>query len=227
MRARSRVLAAATVGVVAGLLLSSTATRARADSSAIEVNVDLRFTHLRSLPDVTHVAADEGDGRALPEASVATGNAENFLGVGMGLEMAFHDRTRVPLFGFSLSSAIGAAPRVFGTIDGSIVEVDTWRSGLLGITFPGYGFRMKDRRWMFEGALQPGIAYLFTSGSIASGAMRTDTSFHATTFLLQLDVAACRRIDPIDRACVFAAPAIYGFGWTNAWTFGLRWEVGP
>src|SRR5205807_689116 len=147
-RARgSRVLAASTL-VVGTLVVHPTI--ARADSSAIEASIDLHFHHLRSFPDVEHAAADESEGRPLPEAKIPTGNAENFLGVGLGLEMAMHDRIRVPLLGFSLASAIGSSPRVYGSIDGSIVEVDTWKSGLLTVLFPGYGFRVKERRWMFE-----------------------------------------------------------------------------
>jgi hypothetical protein len=236
MRARSRVpaLAVAKLGVVAIATLVLVAPLvclrpavARADASAVEASIDLRFAHLRSFPDVEHAAADETDGRPLPEAKVPVGNAENFLGVGLGLELAMHDRVRVPLLSFALSSAIGASPRVYGTVDGSIVEVDTWRTGLMVVGLPGYGVRIKDRRWMFEAALQPGIAYLFTSGYVANGVYRSATAYHAGSFVLQVDLAACRRIDPVERACLFAAPALYEFGWFNAWTVGLRWEVGP
>jgi hypothetical protein len=221
------VLAASTVVAVGAFALASRASIARADSSALEASIDLRFQHLRSFPDVEHAIGDDTAVRSLPEAKVPTGNAENFLGVGLGLEMALHDRVRVPLLGFSLASAVGSSPRVFGSIDGSIVEVDTWRSGIFAVVFPGYGFRIKERRWMFEGAVQPGVAYLFTSGFVASGAIRSDTSFHASSFLVQADLAACRRLDPVERVCLFGAPAIYEFGWLNAWTVGVRWEVGP
>jgi len=225
MRARSCVLAVATMVVGVGVCLRPAV--ARADASAVEASIDLRFAHLRNFPDVEHAAADEADGRPLPEAKVPGGQAENFLGVGLGLELAMHDRVRVPLLSFALSSAIGSSPRVYGTIDGSIVEVDTWRTGLMVIGLPGYGVRIKERRWMFEAALQPGIAYLFTSGYVAAGTQRAATSFHAGSLVLQADLAACRRLDPVERACLFVTPALYEFGWLNAWTVGLRWEVGP
>lgn len=230
MRARRfRVLG---VGVpsmtaVAACAVLCTVARANADSSATQITLDLRTTYLRELPDLEHTAAAENEGRSLPQADVPTGNAASFVGGGLGFEIAFGDRTRVPLLGLSVVGAVGRSPRVVSSLDGSIVEVDTWKSGIVTLLFPGIGFRSKARRWMFEGAVQPGFAYLFSSGSIANGARSIDTTFHAATFALQGDVAVCRRLDPIDRACLFAAPAIYEFGWLDAFTVGLRWEVGP
>jgi len=226
MRARRvrRIVPAS--ALVAGAIV--VASPARAEVSAIEASFDVQLQHLRAMPNLEHSASQLGDfGRNLPETDIGTGNAESFLGAGFGIEAVVHDRVRLPILGFSLASAIGSSPRVFGSIDGSIVEVDTWKSGLLTVLFPGYGFRIKDRRWMFEGAAQPGLAYLFTSGAVAQGAARYDASFHAASFLVQVDLAACRRIDPVERACLFAAPAIYEFGVFQAWTVGFRWELGP
>lgn len=223
MRARrSSVLAIAALA-----LLGGRAANARADSSAVEASIDFRAQHLRTFPDAEHEAAAEAEGRSLPQAGIPIGSSANFVGAGVGFEVTLHDRIRIPLLGMSLVGSFGSSPRVIGSIDGSIAEVDTWKSGIVTFLFPGYGFRSKARRWMFEGAVQPGFAYLFTSGSIASGARTIGTSFHASTFVVQADVAVCRRLDPIERACLFVAPAIYEYGWLNALTVGLRWEVGP
>jgi hypothetical protein len=44
---------------------------------------------------------------------------------------------------------------------------------------------------------------------------------------VRTDVEACRRIDPIERACVFLSPALYEFSAFKGGSAGLRWEFGP
>lgn len=222
MARRSSVLVLACSVVSVGA-----ASSARGDTSAFQLSADVHTQWVRALPEVQHSATDDQLVRPLGDATIPTGTPATFLGAGFALELVVRDHLRLPLLGLSIAGTIGGAPRVRSSIDGSIVEVDTWKTGLATLLLPGYGFRAKERRWMFEGAVQPGMAYLFTSGSAASGAQSSDMSFHATTFVLQADLAACRRIDPVNRACLFVAPTLYEFGWWNGGTIGLRWEVGP
>ena len=91
---------------------------------------------------------------------------------------------------------------------------------------PGLGVRVKSRRWLFEASIEPGLSIFFTNGQIVLGSSTRDWSFGRSTFTLRGDLAACRRLDPMERACVFFAPALYEFGAINGGSVGLRWELG-
>ena len=63
-------------------------------------------------------------------------------------------------------------------------------------------------------------------GSIAGGTGDSSTSLSGFSGVLQAELAACRRLDPVTRVCVQVAPRIYDFGFMNGATLGLRVEWG-
>jgi hypothetical protein len=67
---------------------------------------------------------------------------------------------------------------------------------------------------------------MFVGGSIAGGASDVTTSLSAYSGVLEVQLEACRRLDPATRICLQAAPRIYDFGLMNGGTLGLRVEWG-
>jgi hypothetical protein len=203
------------------LAIHAVAAPVRADGS-MAVSFDVHARWFAGLP-----AFDSTDApRRLPNASLRTGNPASFVGVGASWEASF-GHLRLPLLGASLDHTVGRGPTVIDSLDGSIVEIDTWNTTLATLLLPGIGFRWKARRWMFEAAVQPGVSFFSTSGRIAVAGSTTDLDLKTTLFMLRGDAAICRRIDPVDRACLFFAPALYEVGAFNGGSIGLRWEMGP
>ena len=67
---------------------------------------------------------------------------------------------------------------------------------------------------------------MHTSGSVSGAGASTLMTLSGTSLLVQAEIEACRRLDPMTRMCLQAAPRIYDFGFVNGATFGLRVEWG-
>jgi hypothetical protein len=70
------------------------------------------------------------------------------------------------------------------------------------------------------------------TATVADGSSSLDLSdqndsVFAVTLGVRADAEVCRRLDPIERACLFVSPALYEFSALNGGSIGLRWEVGP
>jgi hypothetical protein len=85
---------------------------------------------------------------------------------------------------------------------------------------------MKHRRFMFVASLRTGVSGMFMNGSIAGGSGEMPTALSAKSGMLQVELEACRRLDPGTRVCAQLAPRIYDFGFINGATLGLRIEWG-
>jgi hypothetical protein len=79
---------------------------------------------------------------------------------------------------------------------------------------------------MFETSIRTGISAMYMGGSIAGGTSDVATSLSAYSGVLEVQLEACRRLDPVTRICLQAAPRIYDFGFMNGGTLGLRVEWG-
>ena len=55
----------------------------------------------------------------------------------------------------------------------------------------------------------------------------SDLKLRASSFALRLPIEACRRLDPLERACLVVTPQIYEFGWATGASVAVRWEWGP
>jgi hypothetical protein len=164
--------------------------------------------------------------RELPEHQVPIGGSVTALGGSFDLSLVASDRWFIPAAGFAAYGAIGNYPTVLTSIDGSIARIRPWTTYEIDILLPGIGYRIKRRRFMFSASVRTGVTSLHVDGSIAGGADQQAVSYVGFSPMVQAEIEACRRVDPVTRVCLQIAPRIYDFGIMNGATFGLRVEWG-
>jgi hypothetical protein len=164
--------------------------------------------------------------RELRETDVEVGGSLLAVGGGFDLGLALDDHVFLPGFGFAGYGAVGSYDAVLTSADGSIVRARPWTMYRFDALLPGVGYRMKARRFMFVASLRTGFSSMHMVSSIASGADATEVSLSAVSGILQVELEACRRLDPVTRICGQLAPRIYDFGFLNGATLGLRVEWG-
>jgi hypothetical protein len=179
----------------------------------------------RSLPTLTS-ARTLTAARDVRESHVAIGGSLFAVGGGVDFGLALDDRLMLPGLGFAGYGAVGSYDTVLTSADGSIARVRPWTTYQLDLLLPGVGYRMKHRRFMFVASVRTGISGMFMNGSIAGGDGDTLASLSGMSGLLQVELEACRRLDPVTRVCAQLAPRIYDFGFMNGATVGLRMEWG-
>lgn len=206
------------------LILILYAQPARADAE-LQVSAFGGVAWTRSLPTLK----SEGTmtlARDIGESRVAVGGPLLALGGGVELGLSLDDRLFFPGVGFAGYGAVGSYDTVLTSADGSIARANPWTTYRFDVLLPGIGYRMKHRRFMFIASLRTGVSRMFMSGSMAGGDGETLSSLSATSGLLQVELEACRRLDPVTRVCAQLAPRIYDFGFINGATLGLRIEWG-
>lgn len=157
------------------------------------------------------------------DASVTT------VGGQFDASILFDDRYRLVIGGLGAYTAIGPSPRVLTSLDGSPAELRPWTTLRVEFVLPGLDMRFKHRRWMFAAGARVGLGVTWMDAAIVSGAGKEDLSPrpYALGVFVRGNVEACRRLDPVQRACVVAAPTLYDHGWLTGAQLGLRWEWGP
>jgi hypothetical protein len=180
---------------------------------------------MRSLPALTTPSVTTA-AREVPESRVPIGGSLTWAGAGFDLGMSVDDHIVIPGFGLAGYGAVGSYDTIVTAADGSIARVRPWSAYRLDVLLPGLGYRTKHRRFMFEVSLRTGVSGMYMGGSIAGGAAESSTSLSAYSPVLQAEIEACRRLDPVTRVCVQLAPRIYDFGFMNGATLGLRVEWG-
>lgn len=223
-RARARPSGRA-FGVVAALLAGTLATRsARAD-------FDFQFTAgvnggwVRRSPAFSSDAVNTM-ARSMRAGTVETGRGLGMLGLSSDVEMTVDDRWRIPLVGGAAYWAVGSYDSLVTSLDGSVASVRPWSTFRGDLLLPGVGRRWKHRRNMWGVSIRTGVSFASIGGSVAAGTESVPLSLSASTFLLQAEVEACRRLDPTIRACLQIVPRIYDHELLNGVTFGLRMEWG-
>jgi hypothetical protein len=181
----------------------------------------IRQTPAMSVPISSAVARETARGKILVPGGFA------FMGGHFDLATTIADRWQFPLVGAAIYGAVGSFDPVITSFDGSIVRVRPWTAIRPEILLPGVGYRFKHRRNMVAFALRTGASFLQMGASIASGADPVPLDLAAGTFMLQLEVEACRRLDPVTRVCVHAAPRIYDYEFASGGIIGIRMEWGP
>lgn len=211
-------------GLAAGAAILACPAPARADVDfqlgALAGAAWTRSLPALSTPSVTTAARD------VPESRVPIGGALTWAGAGFDLGMTIDDHILFPGFGLAGYGAVGSYDTIVTAADGSIARVRPWSAYRLDVLLPGVGYRVKHRRFMFEASLRTGVSGVYMGGSIAGGGSETSTSLSAYSLVVQAELAACRRLDPVTRVCVQVAPRILDFGFMNGATFGLRVEWG-
>jgi hypothetical protein len=198
---------------------------ARADGMEFQVAATAGVAWTRSLPALTSPSSLTA-AREVPEVKVPIGGSLLAAGAGFDLGATIDDRLFLPLLGAGFYGAVGSYDTVVSSADGSIVHAHPWTTYDADLLLPGIGYRMKRRRFMFVASLRTGVSAMFMSGSVAGGRGETLVSLSGVSGLLQAELEACRRLDPMTRLCVQVAPRIYDFGFMNGATLGLRVEWG-
>ncbi|MBX3216965.1 MAG: hypothetical protein KF850_33340 [Labilithrix sp.] len=206
------------------LVASVSASEARADVD-FQVATTVSGAWLRETPDldaksVTTSARDVRAGR------VRTGGGLAMAGVGGDVELTIDDRWKVPLFGGMFFWAVGSYDATITTFDGSIARLRPWTTVRGDFLLPGVGRRWKHRRNMWGVAVRTGVSVAAMGGSVAAATETAALEMSAGTFLLQLELEGCRRLDPTTRACLQVVPRLYEHQLLNGLTVGLRMEWG-
>lgn len=199
------------------------------DVARADVGAELAFgagVLVTSLPSPT--AASLTTSRTIPgDARIPTGGRYvGMLGAHVDAVLALDRHTILPLFGAAGYGAVGSFDTIVTSVDGSIARVHPWTSARLDLLLPGFGLRGVHRRFAGSAVLRSGIGGAWVGGELAEGTEAVPFSSARITPLLQLEVEACRRLDPAQRLCLVAAPRLHDFGWLTGLGVALRWEVG-
>jgi hypothetical protein len=194
--------------------------------------VDVRAIVLRQMPAMVLQSPYDTSTRTLPSGALASTGPQTLVGATYDVGIAIGRRWLVPLFGLEFAWAVGSSPDVVAGLDGSIVHLHTWTSKMATFLLPGFGWRAVRRRWMFELSARGVVSIAWMTATVADGSSSLDLSdqndsVFAATVGVRADAEVCRRLDPIQRACLFVSPAIFEFSALNGGSIGLRWEVGP
>jgi hypothetical protein len=211
----------ASIGAIVFLLA---ARDARADFD-FEFATSVSGAWLRQTPDFT-MKPVATSAREMGEGSVRMRRGMAMLGVGGDLDLTIDDRWRVPLIGGALWWPVGSYDATITSADGSIARLRPWSMFRGDLLLPGIGQRFKYRRFMWAATIRTGVSFASIGGDVAAGAERNDLELSASTFLLQAELEACRRLDPTTRVCLTVTPRIYEYQIMNGVTFGLRMEWG-
>ncbi len=222
--------------VLAVLVAAPSSAEAQERRGYGEWTLDLRTRWMPHLPRVTVKPGDTSDtsdssyGTTLartPEGTTSLGDSGVFVGGAFSYDWIVADRLKIPLFGFAGAGMVGSQPRVVGSVDGSIATARPARAGYVAFLLPGIGFRRNIRRWSFGAEARFGISFVFAPVEVSSGASSSSFTATATSLSIFGEVQACRRLDPLQRLCLFIAPSLHEFGWLNGGSAGLRWEISP
>lgn len=199
---------------------------ARADFD-FETAIAVAAAGKRELPalrssEASTSAREIPSGERVPNRGSAT-----LLGGRFEIGLVIDDRWRVPLLGFAAYGAVGSYPATITSLDGSVARLRPWTAYEVDALLPGFGVRVKKRRWMFSGDVRLGAGFFGERVAVASGAGSFLVQSAAATLLVDVDMMACRRLDPLQKVCLQVTPRIYDFGFANGGTIGLRFEVGP
>lgn len=197
---------------------------ARADIE-LEVAATGGLAWTRSLPTLKS-ASTLTAAREVRESQVAIGGSLFAMGGGVDVGLTLDDRIYLPGIGFAGYGAVGSYDTVLTSADGSIARARPWTTYRLDFLLPGIGYRMKLRRFMFVASVRTGVSGMYMEGSIAGGDGEALASLSGVSGVVQVELEACRRLDPVTRICAQLAPRIYDFGFMNGATLGLRVEWG-
>lgn len=201
-------------------------------SAAHAGDVDFQLTAgagvswVRKMPSLKTTSVTPTIAREGGEGEVAIGGSLAAFGGGIDLGFTVEDRWVVPVLGFAGYGAVGSYDAVATSLDGSIAHVRPWSAYEVDLLLPGVGYRVKRRRFLFSALVRTGVVWLAAQGSVAAGVESVPISLVGISGLVQAELEACRRLDPVTRVCLQVSPRIYDFGFMNGATFGLRVEWG-
>jgi hypothetical protein len=184
----------------------------------------LGLEYLRQMPGLSLDSIESE--RTLPEQRLGSSGPLTTWRAKIGVDLLFSRRWIMNLGGFGVGSAIGPLNRVLLSADGSPVEMRPWSTGVVTISGPGVGFQLTKRRWTFGGNTHVALDYFWMGASVATGRTITDVTVAGWLGSLRLGLQACRRVGPLDNACLFFESRVYDTTSFNGGSVGLRWEFG-
>jgi hypothetical protein len=218
------------LGCFLGVLLAARPASAQ-ERWQLQTSLDARDVWVRSMPEMSLRSPFETPLRTLPSGTLPSTGSQQFLSFAWDSAAVVNDRWLIPLFGLQLGWAIGSSPDVVTSLDGSIVHMHSWSADLGSVLLPGFGVRATRRRWMFQADVRPVLSFTWMGADVANGSSSVNLSgseaFFALGLGLRAELEACRRLDPVQRACLVVSPVLYEFSAFNGGSIGLRWEVGP
>jgi|GEM_PF-1370128 len=220
-RSRTRRLAESALVLVSAL---ACARDARADFD-FQFATSFGAGWLRQTPTLTAKQVSTS-AREMSEGPIKTRGSLGMLGVGADLDLTIDDRWRVPLLGGNAWWTVGSYDALVTTFDGSIAHLRTWSTFRGDVLMPGIGRRWKHRRNMWAAAIRSGVSFTTMGGTVAAGSETQPLELSAATFLVQLELEGCRRLDPTTRVCLQVVPRLYEYELLNGVTFGVRMEWG-
>src|SRR5437588_32510 len=93
-----------------------------------------------------------------------------------------------------IAGVAGMVVAIVASADGSIERGRAWTTYEVDLLLPGLGLRMKQRRFLFSANVRTGLAYLHASGSVAGGTGETMMTLSGSSFVVQAELEACRRL---------------------------------
>jgi hypothetical protein len=197
----------------------------------IQTALDARDLWMRALPPIDLHSPYDGLPRTVSAGTLPSAGPHQFMAITWDTSLTIADRWLVPVLGLQYGWSFGESPDVVTSLDGTIVHMQTWTTNVLTALLPGVGVRTKARRWMFSADVRPVASFVWMSAMAAQGTDSSDLadghSLFAAGLGVRAELEACRRIDPVQRACLVVSPALYEFSALNGGSIGLRWEVGP
>ncbi len=181
---------------------------------------------MRSLPELKSPQIETSARVPLRESSITTNTSLFGLGAFVEGGLTVDDRLVLPLAGFGFWSALGSYDSVLTGLDGSFADVRPWTTFRIDVLLPGIGVRAKKRRWMFAAGVRGGLSYFETDASVAGAVEWVPVVLKTVTPLVQAEIEACRRLDPVTRLCLYGSPRVYDGSFMNGAIFGLRVEWG-
>lgn len=166
------------------------------------------------------------DSRRIGEGSLRGRGGLGMAAIGADTGFTIDDRWMLPVTGFYAWWAVGNYDSVTTSFDGSIAHLKPWTASRFDILLPGFGRRIKLRRNMVSFAFRTGATYLGMDGTAAGGTETSNLELSKWSFLAQVEVEGCRRLDPTFRACVQVVPRIYENTFLNGLSVGFRLEWG-
>jgi len=217
---------------LASLLLAAGRTARAADTMwDLQTALDARDVWMRALPPIDLHSPYDGLPRTVPAGTLPSAGAHQFMAITWDTSLTIDDRWLIPILGIQYGWSVGESPDVVTSLDGTIVHMQTWTTNVLTALLPGAGVRGKVRRWMFSADVRPVASFVWMSAMAAQGTNSSDLgdghSLFAVGLGVRAELEACRRVDPVQRACLVVSPALYEFSAMNGGSIGLRWEVGP
>lgn len=212
------------IGLAVIVLALACTHEARADVD-FQLATSLSGGWLRETPTFTTQPIST-EAREIGESRLRTGRGLAMLGFGADIELTIDDRWKVPLVGGNAMWAVGSYDTTVTSLDGSIASVRPWTTFRGDFLMPGIGRRWKHRRNMWAASVRSGVSILTMGGAVAAGAGNVDLDLSTATFLVQVELEGCRRLDPTTRICLQVVPRLYEHELLNGVTFGLRMEWG-